>query len=36
VNLVDLIKSFPTSIYLLANVGIDTAEIEPLKVPGHM
>ena len=33
VNLVDLVKSFPTSIdYLLAEFGFDTAENEPLKV----
>ena len=33
VNLVDLVKSFQTSIsYLLANIGVDTAENEPLKV----
>ena len=32
-NLVDLVKSFPTKIYnSLANVGVDTAENEPLKV----
>ena len=30
-NLVDLVKSFPTSIFL-AKIGIDTAEYEPLKV----
>ena len=35
VNLVDLVKSFHTSIYnLLAKRGFDTAEIEPLKVWG--
>ena len=35
VNLVDLVKSFQTSIltlYLLANFGVDTAENGPLKV----
>ena len=33
VNLVDLVKSFPTSIYyVLAKIGVDTAENEPLKV----
>ena len=35
VNLVDLVKSFPASYsneYLLAKVGVDTAENEPLKV----
>ena len=33
VNLVDLVKSFPSSIYyLLAKFGFDTAENEPLKV----
>ena len=33
VNLVDLVKSFQTSIhYLLAKFGFDTAENEPLKV----
>ena len=33
VNLVDLVKSFPTNIYyLLAKIGADTAENEPLKV----
>ena len=33
VNIVDLVKSSPTSIYyLLANIGVDTAENEPLKV----
>ena len=32
-DLVDLVKSFPTSIYyLLAKIGVDTAENEPLKV----
>ena len=30
-NLLDLVKSFPTSIFL-AKIGIDTAEYEPLKV----
>ena len=49
VNLVDLVKSFPTSLsivtfsqyslptniyhYLVAKIGVDTAENEPLKVP---
>ena len=33
VNLVDLVKSFQTSIWnLLAKFGVDTAENEPLKV----
>ena len=33
VNLVDLVKSFQTSIYyLLATFGVDTAENEPLKL----
>ena len=33
VNLVDLVKSFQTSIhYLLAKFGVDTAENRPLKV----
>ena len=35
VNLVDLVKSFPKSYsneYLLAKIGVDTAENEPLKV----
>ena len=33
VNLVDLVKSFQTSIYyLLAKFGVDTAENGPLKV----
>ena len=35
VNLVDLVKSFQTSIYyqyLLTNIGVDTAENGPLKV----
>ena len=33
VNLVDLVKSFQTSIsFLLAKFGVDTAENEPLKV----
>ena len=33
VNLVDLVKSFPTSIYyLLAKIGVDTAEHEPSEV----
>ena len=32
VNLVDLVKSFQTSNYLLAKFGIDTAESRPLKV----
>ena len=33
VNLLDLVKSFPTNIYyLLAKFGVDTAENEPLKV----
>ena len=33
VNIVDIVKSFQTSIYyLLAKVGFDTAENEPLKV----
>ena len=33
VNLVDLVKSFQTSIYcLLAKIGVDTAENRPLKV----
>ena len=33
VNLVDLVKSFPTSIYyLLAKIGFDRAENEPLSV----
>mgnify|MGYP003318247517 CR=1 FL=1 len=33
VHLVDLVKSFQTSIYyLLAKIGFDTAENEPLKV----
>ena len=36
VNLVDLVKSFPTdpnsNEYLLAKIGCDTAEDEPLKV----
>ena len=34
VHLVDLVKSFPTSIehYLLAKFGVDTAENEPLIV----
>ena len=32
-NLVDLVKSFLTSIqYLLANIGVDVAENEPLEV----
>ena len=32
-NLVNLVKSFPTNIYLvLAKFGVDTAENEPLKV----
>ena len=30
-NLVDLVKSFPTSIHV-QNLGFDTAENEPLKV----
>ena len=33
VYLVDLVKSFPTSIlYLLAKIGVDTAENEPSEV----
>ena len=33
VYLVDLVKSFPTSIwYLLAKFGVDTAENEPSKI----
>ena len=36
VNLVDLVESFPTDSYsneyLLAKIGVDTAENEPLKV----
>jgi len=35
VNLVDLVKSAPTSIqcyYSLAKIGVDTTENEPLKV----
>ena len=33
VNLVDLAKSFPTSIsYLLTKIGFGTAEDEPLKI----
>ena len=32
VNLVDLVKSFPTNIYLLAKIDVDTAENEPLTV----
>ena len=33
VNLVDLVKSFPTSIfYLFANIGFDTTKNEPSKV----
>ena len=33
VNLVDLVKSFESNIYyLLAKIGVDTAENEPLKV----
>ena len=33
--LVDLVKSFPTSIYLvLAKIGVDTAENEPSKFGG--
>ena len=36
VDLVDLVKSFPTdsysNVYLLAKIGIDTAENEPSKV----
>ena len=32
VYLVDLVKSFPTSTYLLANFGVDTAENEPSKI----
>ena len=33
VNRVDLVKSFPTSIYsLLAKFGVDAAENEPFKV----
>ena len=32
-NLVDLVKNFQTSIfYLLAKIGVDTAENGPLKV----
>ena len=31
IHLIDLVKSFQTSIYLLAKVGFDTAENEPLK-----
>ena len=31
VNLVDLVKSFPTSIYW-QKIGVDTAENEPLEV----
>ena len=34
VNLVDLVQSFPTSI--LANIGVGTAENEPLKVLDYM
>ena len=31
-NLVDFVKSFPTNIYyLFANIGVDTAENEPLR-----
>ena len=35
-RLVDLVKSFPTSIYmyLLAKIGVDTAENEPSKFGG--
>ena len=34
VNLVDLVKSFPTSIlYLLAKIGVDTAENGPVSQP---
>ena len=41
VNLVDLVKSFQTSIYLyyyelLANFGVDTAKNGPLKVSQHL
>ena len=37
VNLVDLIKSFPTSIYLQNfKIGVDTAENEPLEVWGKI
>ena len=33
VNLIELVKSFPTSVYYLtAKVGFDTAEKEPSKV----
>ena len=32
VCLVDLVKSVPTSTYLLAKVGVDTAENEPSKI----
>ena len=33
VNLVDLVKSFPTNIYIvLAKFGVDTEENEPYKV----
>ena len=33
VNLVDIVKSFPTSIqYFLANIGVDTTENESLKI----
>ena len=33
VYLLDLVKSFPTSIYyLLAKLGVDTAENEPSKI----
>ena len=33
VHFVDLVKSFPTSIYyILANIGVDTAENEPLRM----
>ena len=35
VNLVDLVKSFPTSLYS-AEVGVDAAEKKPLKVPDYM
>ena len=35
VNLLDLVKSFQTSIWhLLGKIGFDTAENEPLKVWG--